>query len=85
MLVQLGIPGGHPDVSVPLQELVFSQKKVAGSIVGGRADMREMLAFAAAQGIAPLVETRPMSEINDALAYVAAGKARYRVVLLAGQ
>ena len=85
VMVQLGIPGGHPVISVPLEGLVFSQKKVAGSIVGGRADMGEMLAFAAQHGVRPLVEERPMSGINEALEYVAAGKARYRVVLLADQ
>jgi uncharacterized zinc-type alcohol dehydrogenase-like protein len=85
VMVQLGIPGGNPAISVPLQDIVFSQKKVAGSIVGGRADMNEMLAFAAQHGIRPLTEERPMREVNAALAHVAAGKARYRVVLLADE
>jgi hypothetical protein len=37
---QVGIPGGGVVMAVPLQSLVFGQKKVAGSIVGGRADMQ---------------------------------------------
>eukprot|EP00198_Chlamydomonas_reinhardtii_P005323 XP_001694659.1 predicted protein [Chlamydomonas reinhardtii] len=36
----VGIPGGQPLLQVPLQDLVFGQKKVAGTIVGGRADMQ---------------------------------------------
>ncbi len=37
-------------ISLPLQDLVFSQKSLTGSIVGGRADMQEMLNFAAGEG-----------------------------------
>lgn len=37
--------------------------------------------FAALHGIKPLVEEMPLSKINEAFAYVASGKARYRVVL----
>jgi len=42
---------------------VFGQKKVVGSIVGGRADMNAMLQLAAIQGIAPLIETLPLSKV----------------------
>lgn len=38
--LQVGIPGGNAQMQVPLQDLVFGQKKVAGTIVGGRADMQ---------------------------------------------
>ncbi len=38
--MQVGIPGGNAQMQVPLQDLVFGQKKVAGTIVGGRADMQ---------------------------------------------
>ncbi|GFR44432.1 hypothetical protein Agub_g5671 [Astrephomene gubernaculifera] len=80
-LVQVGIPGGGAVMHVPLQDLVFGQKRVVGSIVGGRADMQEMLDFAAVHGIAPLVELWPLSKVNEAMQHVADGKARYRVVL----
>lgn len=81
VMIQVGIPGGGVTLSLPLQELVFSQKSCAGSIVGGRADMQEMLNFAAAKGIKPLIETYKLSDINAAAARVATGKARYRVVM----
>ena len=42
---------------------VFGQKKVAGSIVGGRADMNAMLNVAALHGIKPMVETLPLSKV----------------------
>ncbi|GBF94986.1 alcohol dehydrogenase [Raphidocelis subcapitata] len=81
VMVQVGIPGGGVKLSLPLQDLVFSQKSCAGSIVGGRADMQEMLNFAAAKGIKPLIETYKLTQINEAAARVATGKARYRVVM----
>ncbi|KXZ54224.1 hypothetical protein GPECTOR_5g316 [Gonium pectorale] len=80
-LVQVGIPGGHAQMTVPLQDLVFGQKKVAGSIVGGRADMQEMLDFAGVQGVKPMLEIMPLSQVNEAMQRVAEGKARYRIVL----
>lgn len=79
--VQVGIPGGNAQLTLPLQDLVFNQKSMAGSIVGGRADMQEMLDFAAKKGIKPMVETMKLSQVNEAFDFVASGKARYRVVL----
>jgi uncharacterized zinc-type alcohol dehydrogenase-like protein len=62
--LQVGIPGGGATMSVPLQDLVFGQKRVAGSIVGGRADMQEMLDFAGVAGVRPVLEIMPLSEVR---------------------
>jgi uncharacterized zinc-type alcohol dehydrogenase-like protein len=43
--------------------------------------MSRMLDFAARHKIAPQVERFPMSKVNDALAHLEAGKARYRIIL----
>ena len=43
---------------------VFGQIKVAGSIVGGRAEMNAMLNLAALEGIKPMVETLPFSKVG---------------------
>jgi alcohol/geraniol dehydrogenase (NADP+) len=40
-----------------------------------------MLDFGARHKIAPVIETFPMSRVNDALEHSRAGKARYRIVL----
>ena len=40
-----------------------------------------MLEFAARHDIRPQVEHFPMSRVNDALAHLEAGNARYRIVL----
>ena len=50
--------------------------------MGGRRFMQEMLDFAAINQIKPMIETMPLSQINEAMDQVLAGKARYRIVLL---
>jgi uncharacterized zinc-type alcohol dehydrogenase-like protein len=62
---------------------VTQQRTVSGSDIGSRAAIAEMLRFADEYGIAPLVETRPMAEVNEAIERVRRNDARYRVVLTA--
>ncbi|MEW5298227.1 MAG: hypothetical protein WDW36_001374 [Sanguina aurantia] len=81
-IVQIGIPTGGAMITMPLQSIVFGQKKVAGSIVAGRADMVEMLQFAADKGIAPMIQEMPLEKANDAHEAVRSGTVRYRVVLV---
>lgn len=69
-------------LNIPLLPLVFGQKMIAGSVVGGRRFMQEMLEFAALNQIKPMIETMPLSDINAAMDKVAANKARYRIVLV---
>lgn len=61
--------------------LLGAQRSVSASPVGSPATMAKMLAFAAQHNIQPQVESFKFSQINEALAHVEAGKARYRVVL----
>lgn len=61
--------------------LIGGQKSLSGSPLGSPATTRKMLDFCARHGIAPVTEHFPMSKVNDAVAHLAAGKARYRVVL----
>jgi len=69
----------------PLQisaiDLIFGQKRVAGSLNGGPAATSMMLDFAARHNIYPQTEHFPMSKVNDAIKHLADGKARYHVVL----
>ncbi len=78
----VGIVPGRVDI--PPRMLYKQQKRVCGSFVGGRAAVREMLAFAAGHEIEPQVELVPLGDINDALVRVRGNKARYRVVLEVG-
>jgi uncharacterized zinc-type alcohol dehydrogenase-like protein len=49
--------------------------------MGSPVIMQTMLEFAARHGIAPQTEHFPMDRVNEALAHLVAGKARYRIVL----
>ncbi len=79
VLCFLGIPVSS--INVPLIPLIFGQKSVVGSVVGGRRFMQEMLDFAAINQIKPMIQTMPLSQVNEAMDLVLAGKARYRIVL----
>jgi uncharacterized zinc-type alcohol dehydrogenase-like protein len=73
---------GFPDVTLNSTDLVAHQLSITGSFLGNRATMREMLAFAQDQGIAPELELMPMSHVNKAIKRVKENKARYRIVLV---
>jgi uncharacterized zinc-type alcohol dehydrogenase-like protein len=68
-------------VPVPPFALIGGRKSVSGSPLGSPATAATMLEFCARHGISPQVEMFPMSRVNDALAHLRAGKARYRIVL----
>jgi len=70
-------------IEVSAFELIMGDKAVTGSSTGSPGQLRSLLRLAARADIAPQVEFFPMSEINNALDHVRAGKANYRVVLKA--
>ena len=51
------------------------------SPLGSPDTINTVLAFAARHGIEPMIETFPMSKVNDALEKLRSGKPRYRIVL----
>lgn len=51
-------------INLDLQDVVFGQKTMAGSIVGGRADMEEMLRFCADKGVEPMVQMMKLSQVG---------------------
>ncbi len=78
-LVQVGMV--TEPMPIPASGLIAGQKQVGGSDTGSPAMMAKMLEFCARHDIAPKVEYYPMSDINEAIARLKSGKARYRVVL----
>ena len=62
-------------------QLVAGQKLVGGSDTGSPAMTATMLEFCARHDIKPVIETFPMSKVNEAIEHLEAGKARYRIVL----
>jgi len=75
---------GFPDVSFNSTDLVAHQLSIAGSFLGNRATMREMLQFAQKHNIKPMIELMPMTRVNEAIQRVRQNKARYRIVLVNG-
>ena len=63
--------------------LIGGQKSVSGSPVGSPDTIKTMLDFANQHNIKPMVQEYPMSQINEAIAHLESGKARYRIVLKA--
>lgn len=79
-LAVVGFPDGP--VSFDPLELVVHQFSLTGSFLGSRAGMKEMLAFAQAQGITPWIELMPMSQADAAIRRLQENQARYRIVLV---
>ena len=79
-LVQIGLPEG--DVPFRLSSLGGARRRIAGSFIGSPSEIREMLQLAVDKNVTPWVETRPMSDANQAIVDFAAGKPRFRYVLV---
>ena len=63
--------------------LLTGQKSVSGSPIGSPVTQGRMLEFCARHRIRPVCEMFPMSKVNDAIARLESGGARYRIVLTA--
>jgi len=61
--------------------LLMGQRSISASPVGSPANIHRMLAFATRHDIKPVIETFPMDQVNDAMAHLRRGEARYRIVL----
>ncbi len=68
-------------MAIPAFSLIMGEKSVAGSPLGSPALTATMLDFCARHDIYPIVEEFPLDKVNEAMAHLEAGKARYRVVL----
>lgn len=75
----LGVPLEPLDINI--FPLISSQYSVSGSPVGSPASIETMLRFAEQHKIAPIVEIFRFDQVNEALARLASGHAKYRVVL----
>ncbi len=68
-------------VSVSLMPMILGQKSISGSPLGSPVTIAKMLDFASRHQIEPTVEVFPLEQVNEALARVRRGEARYRIVL----
>lgn len=78
---KLHLVGAAPAVTATVFPMILGQRSVGGSPVGSPATITTMLEFAARHGIAPRVETFPMSRANDAIEKLRSGQPPHRIVL----
>jgi propanol-preferring alcohol dehydrogenase len=78
-LVFVALPADN-EVKLPIFETVLNGIKVVGSIVGTRADLREVFALHAAGRTRVIRETRSLDDVNQAIADVDAGRVAARIV-----
>ena len=78
-LAVVGIP--DENLSFHADDMVIGEFRIVGSAVGTRAEMREVLALAAAGKLHCEVETRSLAEINEVFARMQRGEILGRVVL----
>lgn len=63
LLTMVGAP--TEPVAVSVFDLLFARRQLAGSLIGGIAETREMLNFCGQHGITCDIEMIPISKINE--------------------
>ncbi len=76
----VGVP--NEPMTLPIGLLMGRRKRITSSPIAGRAEMTEMLRFAADQGVRPIIETFPLARANEAMQKVRDNTIRYRAVLV---
>ncbi len=81
-LVLLGLPP-NAAAATPINagSLIFGNKRLAGSNIGGIPETQEMLDYCGEHGIVADVEVIPIQKVNDAYASMQRGDVRYRFVI----
>jgi alcohol dehydrogenase, propanol-preferring len=79
-LVFVALPADN-EVKLPIFETVLNGITIVGSIVGTRKDLREVFELHAAGKTRVIRETRPLDQVNDAIADLEAGRVAARIVL----
>lgn len=74
---------GVPSTPTPMRAtaLIYGNKRLAGSMIGGIAETQEMLDHCGAHGIVSDVEVIPIQRINEAYERVLRSDVRYRFVI----
>jgi len=78
-LVFVALPADN-EVKLPIFETVLNGITIVGSIVGTRAELRDVFALHAAGKTTVIRETRPLADVNEAMADVEAGRVAARIV-----
>jgi alcohol dehydrogenase (NADP+) len=79
VLALVGLP--PKPIEVPALPLVFGEKTITGSLIGGLPETQEMLDYCGEKGIAADVEVIPVQQVNDAYKRMLKGDVKYRFVV----
>ncbi len=78
-LVMVALPADN-EVRLPIFETVLNGITIRGSIVGTRSDLRDVFELHGAGRTTVIRETRPLDDINQAMADLEAGRVAARIV-----
>jgi len=78
-LVLVGVP--TQPLAVHPGQLIFVQRHLAGSLIGGLRETQEMLDFCGKHGIVSEIEVIPIQDINQAYDRVLKQDVKYRFVI----
>ncbi|KAF9432249.1 hypothetical protein BGZ76_011072 [Entomortierella beljakovae] len=68
-------------IKVPALQLLMTGIHVTSSIIGSKADIKEMLEFATKTNVRPWIEKFSLKDPNTALKHLEEGRPRYRIVM----
>ncbi len=80
--VSIDVGVGPEAIEITSMDLIFGERKVAGSLTGNPATGDATLRFSALSGVSAMIETVPLEQAAAAYAKMMAGKARFRMVLV---
>lgn len=73
---------GPEPIEITSMDLIFGERKVAGSLTGNPGTGDATLRFSELSGVSAMIETVPLDQAAAAYAKMMAGKARFRMVLV---
>jgi propanol-preferring alcohol dehydrogenase len=80
--VSIDVGVGPEPIEITSMDLIFGERKVAGSLTGNPATGDATLRFSALSGVSAMIETVPLEQAAEAYARMMEGKARFRIVLV---
>ena len=80
--VSIDVGVGPEPIDITSIDLIFGERKVAGSLTGNPATGDATLRFSALSGVSAMIETVPLDQAAAAYAKMMAGQARFRMVLV---
>ncbi|MFZ0637225.1 MAG: alcohol dehydrogenase catalytic domain-containing protein [Candidatus Acidiferrales bacterium] len=80
--VSIDVGVGPEPIEISSMDLIFGERKAAGSLTGNPATGDATLRFSALSGVSAMIETVPLEDAAAAYAKMMAGKARFRMVLV---